>query len=393
MAAAIVDLETADGIPDVADLEPYSRAFVVLRYQGVPFGHAWLPVADGRIPSDAIREQIVATMLPEFSRRWTDCHLSRCNGAPRNLPTATVAICTRDRPVDLARALSAAARASAGCYQVLVVDNCPSSDDTRNLVAATPGVDYVREDTPGLNAARNHALRAARTDIVAFTDDDAAPEPGWLEALLRNFDHRLVLGVTGLTLPLELQTGAQEWFERYTPFGRGYFRRLFEPGECSPHAAGSIGAGANMALRREVVELVGPFDESLDAGTPTRSGGDHEMFSRILARGYRMVYDPAAVSRHRHRRSWEELRDTIEGYGTGVYAIWTGKIVRESDLSVLKEAARWFGRNQGPALARALTRRPGAPPLDLILAELAGCAKGPVAWLKSRRTHAAPPAV
>jgi len=31
-----------------------------------------------------------------------------------------------------------------------------------------------------------------------------------------------------------------------------------------------------MALRRDVIALAGPFDERLDAGTPTRSGGDHE---------------------------------------------------------------------------------------------------------------------
>jgi len=389
MATAVVDVEIAGGIPDVVDLEPYTRAFVVLRYRGVPFGHAWLPVAGGGVSPAAIRTHVLTTLLPEFSRRWADCHLSHGPGDAPRLPSVTIAICTRDRTDDLARALEAVTRLSGGPYPVLVVDNRPSSDATRRVTASKPGVEYVREDTPGLNAARNRALRTARTDVVAFTDDDAAPEAGWMEALLRNFDHRLVLGVTGLTLPLELETDAQEWFERYTPFGRGYFRRLFEPGECSPHAAGSIGAGANMALRRDVIDLVGPFDESLDAGTPTRSGGDHEMFSRIIARGYRMIYDPAAVSRHRHRRSWRELLDTLEGYGTGVYAAWTGRIVRERDVSVLGEAARWFVRDQAPALLGALARRPGAPPLDLAVAEIGGCAKGPIAWWRSRRRHAA----
>ena len=384
MAAAIVDLELVEGIPDVADLEPYTRAFVILRYQGVPFGHAWLPVSGGRVSRDAIVGRILGPLLPEFSRRWAECQLGHAR-SPGPLPRATIAICTRDRPADLARALNALVPAAGDRYPIVVVDNCPSSGASRDVVSAWPGVTYLREDQPGLNRARNRALREAQTDVVAFTDDDAVPERGWLEALQRNFDHRLILGVTGLTLPLELHTEAQEWFERYTPFGRGYFRRVVEPDECSPHAAGSIGAGANMALRRDVLDLVGPFDELLDAGTPTRSGGDHEMFSRILARGYRMVYDPAAVSWHRHRRSWNELRDTIRGYGTGVYAAWTGKLLRDSDVVVLKEALRWFGRDQAPALARALARRPGAPPLDIVLAEIAGCITGPLAWWRSRR--------
>lgn len=379
-------MEIGRGIPDVAVPEPYTRAFVVLRYLGVPFGHAWLPAAAGTVPHAAIRSHLLTHLLPEFSRRWADANLSRGHRDAGPSPTVTIAICTRDRPDDLARALDAVARVSGGPYPVLVVDNRPSSDAARRICASRQGVDYVREDTPGLNAARNRALRTARSDVVAFTDDDAAPERGWVEALLRNFNHRLVLGVTGLTLPLELESDAQEWFERYTPFGRGYFWRLFEPAECSPHAAGSIGAGANMALRRDVLDLVGPFDEGLDAGTPARSGGDHEMFSRILARGYRLVYDPAAVSRHRHRRTWRELRGTIAGYGTGVYAAWTGKILREGDLSVLGQAARWFVRNQAPSLVAGLTRRPDAPPLDLTLAEIAGCARGPIAWWISRRT-------
>lgn len=384
MPAALVDVELADGIPDIDALEAYTRAFVVLRYHGVPFGHAWLPVLNGRIASATIQAHILDKLLPELSRRWVDHHLNSAAASPDPLPTATIAICTRDRPDDLARALPAIARLKGAPYPILVVDNCPSTAATREIVASWPGVEYVREDRPGLNAARNRALREARTDVVAFSDDDAAPEPGWLQALLRNFGHRLVLGTTGLTLPLELGTDAQEWFERYTPFGRGYFRRTFDPSECSPHAAGTVGAGANMALRRDVLDLVGPFDESLDSGTPTRSGGDHEMFSRILARGYRMIYDPAAVSRHRHRRSWEELRTTIEGYGVGVYATWTARIVEDHDLSVLKEAVRWFARNQAPGLFRALARRPDAPPLDLVFAELAGCAKGPFAWRRSR---------
>jgi GT2 family glycosyltransferase len=300
------------------------------------------------------------------------------------LPEATVAICTRDRPDDLARALRAVTAAAQG-RPVLVVDNCPSSSAARDLVHAWPGVRYVREDKPGLNAARNRAVREASTEVVAFTDDDAAPEPAWLDALLRGFDHPLVAAVTGLTLPLELETPAQEWFERVTPFGRGYFRLVFDPMHCSPHVAGRVGAGANMAVRRAALHAAGAFDERLDAGTPTRSGGDHEMFGRLLARGYRIVYEPAAVSRHRHRRTWQELRDTLQGYGTGVYAMWTGHVLERGDMSVMRQAFRWAVRVQVPTLVRSLFGRPDAPPLDLVTAELRACLRGPFAWQASRR--------
>ena len=384
MPAAIVDIELSDAFPDIRGLDCYTMAYAVLRLDGIPVGHCWLPVRDGQLDREALSAGI-RTALPPFSRRWVERQLGsgRHASATATLPSATVAICTRDRTDDLARALPAAMAAARG-RPVLVVDNCPSSDATRDLVLAQTGVRYVREQTPGLNVARNRALREADTEIVAFTDDDAVPEPEWLDALLRNFDHPMVVGVTGLTLPLELETPAQEWFQRYTPFGRGYFRHEFDPLHCSPHSAGQIGAGANMALRRDVIARAGPFDERLDAGTPTRSGGDHEMFTRILEHGYRIVYEPAAVSRHRHRRSWEELRETVHGYGVGVYAMWTGKVLR-GDVSVLRQAFRWAVRMQAPALVRGLLGRQDAPPLDLVLAELAGCLRGPWAWRQSRR--------
>jgi GT2 family glycosyltransferase len=186
-------------------------------------------------------------------------------------------------------------------------------------------------------------------------------------------------------MPLELETEAQEWSERYCPFGRGFSRVVFDVSNLNPLAAGRVGAGANMALRRSVLQQVGPFDEALDAGTPTRSGGDTEMFSRILAAGYEIVYDPAALSWHRHRRSWLELRQMLYGYGVGAYAIWTRKLFVEGDITVLKLAWQWFYHDQLPAVLKGLLRRPGSIPLDLILAELKGCFNGPWAYRQSHR--------
>jgi hypothetical protein len=188
---------------------------------------------------------------------------------------------------------------------------------------------------------------------------------------------------TGLTLPLELETPAQEWFERYSPFGRGFRRRVFDGMRDDPLAVGAVGAGANTALRRVVLTELGGFDEALDAGTPTKSGGDHEMFGRILAAGYRIVYEPAAVSWHRHRRTWTELRDTLHGYGVGVFAMWTRRVLRERDLGVVRHAAGWMRRHHLPALWRGVRRRPDAVPLELIRAEIMGCLAGPPAYARS----------
>jgi hypothetical protein len=111
------------------------------------------------------------------------------------------------------------------------------------------------------------------------------------------------------------------------------------------------------------------------------------MFTRILMAGYSIVYEPAALNRHRHRREWEGLRDTIYGYGVGVYSHLTGHLLRNREPRAVWLAMGWL-REQIPTLFRALLRRPGHVPLDLVLAELRGCAAGPRAYLASRRALA-----
>jgi GT2 family glycosyltransferase len=142
-----------------------------------------------------------------------------------------------------------------------------------------------------------------------------------------------------------------------------------------------------MALRREAVEQVGSFDEALDAGTPTRSGGDSEMFSRLIASGYRIVYEPRALAWHRHRRIWKELQQTIYGYGVGVYAFWTRKLLFEREWYVAPVALKWLFFTQIPRMIAALFRVQGAPPFDLVCLEIYGCFTGPYLYFKSRRMN------
>jgi len=387
MPTAVLDLEFEHLPAAIAVPGHYDHALILVRVHGQPAGQVRLPVLGGQIGGAELRDALAKCATWPF---WEDrlheyLGWNAACATPATLPRATVAICTRDRPDDVRRCLEGVRNLPDDGQEVLVVDNCPSTDATRRVVEDCACARYVREDRPGLDIARNRALSEARHEIVAFVDDDAVPDPHWLRAHLRNFDDPTVLCVTGLTMPLELETEAQEWFERYSTFGRGFRRTVFDEYVVNPLAAGRVGAGANMSLRRSLVGLVGPFDEALDGGTITRSGGDTEMFSRILAQGYRIVYDPAALNWHRHRRTWEELRQTIYGYGVGVYALWTRRLLFERELTIPKLAWGWFRHTQVPELARALLKRPNYMPLDLLLAELRGCASGPWAYLASRR--------
>lgn len=302
-------------------------------------------------------------------------------------PVMSVIVCTRERPDDLARCLEALAAQTVYGLEIIVVDNAPRTARTRE-VAGRAGVRYVLEPRPGLDRARNAGLRAATGDIIAYTDDDAVALPDWAERLLRALEDPAIAGVAGPMLPLELETEAQQLFERYLGGEAGRrdreVPRVYPP-EFPAAAAGKVGAGANMAFRRSALDAVGPFDEAFDAGTLTRSGGDTEMFGRLLAAGYGLAYEPAARVLHRHRRSRTELRSQLFGYGVGVYAYWTYRIVHYRDRLALRYALSTLRTHGWRRLRRAILRRRDELPPDLVLAEFLGCLYGPVAYFRARR--------
>jgi len=362
------------------------RAMLILRWRRRIVGRIVTAVSNGQLTITDLYRLIQQGRCQEAPERWLDDELGYDERVVLGVttPSVTVAICTRERPDDLDRALTAVAAQHHRPLEVLVVDNAPLSDNTRAIVARHRTVRYVREDRRGLDAARNRALREARGEIIAFTDDDAAPEPEWLDALVSNFADRCTVIVTGLTLPKSLETEAQELFERHCTFVRGFRRRVFDGQRDNPLAVGPIGAGANMALRRDVIRALGGFDERLDGGMPTRSGGDHDLFARVLMNGHRIVYEPAAVSWHRHRRTKEELLDTVYGYGVGVYAMWTGFVVERREIGVVRLAWQWLTQSQLKALLRP------SEPFARTVAwhELRGCLRGPQSWFAARRLRA-----
>jgi len=387
MATKVLDLNVEQLPTHFDGLEGYSQAFILYRYHDIPVGQAWLPVINGRINQTELHDSIINNNSWALWEQVLHHYLAWDERLPNtSLPRATVAVCTRDRPDDMRRCLEGLMKLPDDGQEYLVVDNCPTSAATKTIVKEYGNrVRYVREDRPGLNVARNRAIREAKHDIIAFNDDDAVPDPNWLRRLLQNFSDPDVLCVTGLTMPLELETKAQEWFEHYSPFGRGFSRVLHYGQSKTALGAGRVGAGANMALRRAFLEKVGPFDEALDAGTTTLSGGDTEMFARILLRGYHIVYDPAALSWHRHRKTWEALRRAAYGYGVGIYAFWTRMLLKEKMPGVFLAAWCYLRHYQLPLFWKALRHYPDAVPLDILLAEFRGCFHGVTAYLTASR--------
>ncbi|MFL6195569.1 MAG: glycosyltransferase [Thermoanaerobaculia bacterium] len=267
------------------------------------------------------------------------------SGVPFVLSSLTVAIATLDRPEALARCLDALAAGDERPEEILVIDQ--GRDERTRAVAEARGAVWVRQEERGLAASRNLALRRASSPIVAVTDDDCVPSPGWVEALRRAFSTAEPPdAVTGPVLPLG-------------PEAPGLFavssRTRTEPGEFRGRALPwLVGTGANFAVRREWIERAGGYDPRLGVGSAGGAGEDMDLLYRLLKAGARVRYEPDAVVFH-ERQPLERRLASRSSYGRGIGAC-CGLWLRGGDVHALSVLGRWTSMRAG-LLIRALRRR------------------------------------
>ncbi len=349
----ILHLDLSRGIPSLSSGPGFQGFFVVFWWHGIPLGHRWIPAKHLPMRAVELTEHALTVITPAVGRRltgrpveaqgsrgrseegdvglgtlaWPDEPLNTLHerfSLPPNktpLPSASIVVCTKDRPEQLKRCLDSLQNLSRKPEEILVVDNAPRSDTARPVVAQFPDIRYIREPRAGLDVARNSGICHTSSEIVAFTDDDATVHPDWIVRIQQGFKDPKVMAVTGLVLPAELETEAQFLFETHWGFGRGYLnrffgRQFFERARRRGAPVWQIGAGANMAFRRKVFDRVGPFDERLDVGAAGCSG-DSEMWYRILSQGWICQYEPTAVVYHYHRRNMEGMNQQIYYYMRG----------------------------------------------------------------------------
>jgi len=408
----IVHIEIGDGLPTLSPEVGYPSLYVVFWWYGIPMGDREipadeLPMSPARLAAWAfttIRPAVEAycgaheVPLPEEVEPGVDGlatwapPLARAleHASPPAGGSVSVVVCTRDRPEQLARCLRSLQALSPPPEEILVVDNAARSDATRALVDTMPGIRYVVEQTPGLDRARNAGIRHSTSDIIAFADDDVTVHTAWVARLRRSFADPGIVAVTGLVLAAELETEAQYLFEKHWSFNRGYRAltydtRYFEQYKLVSAPTWQIGAGANMAFRREVFERVGYFDERLDVGAAGCSG-DSEFWYRILAEGGCCRYEPTAVVYHYHRRHSEDLRKQLYYYMRGHVAALLVQFETHRHWSNL---GRLFFALPKHFLGRALRglRHGFKGGYRTVPAELSGCLSGVTFYWQHRRTR------
>jgi len=238
-------------------------------------------------------------------------------------------------------------------WQLIVVDN-GSTDGTwpwLRTISPPRGATFktLQESIPGLSRARNAGVRAARGEIVAFTDDDCHPTRSYLNDLLDVFASPEIDYCGGRVLLYDPADSPVTVNTSGTPL-------LFPPKSFIP--PGTI-HGANMAFRRRVLETTGPFDVLLGAGSITRSAEDTDLIFRASWCGYTGFYAPAPTVMHHHRRNTPvEVARVMRGYDRGRGAFYIKHILgKRTRLLVAKNwywSVRAFKSRDTGSLAREL---------------------------------------
>ncbi len=254
----------------------------------------------------------------------------------QGLTEVSVVVPVYNRRLSVGETVECLLRQSLPPREILVVDD-GSTDGTAEHVALTFG-DRVRvlpKRNGGPASARNHGIRAASCDLVAFTDSDCLPEEDWLAQLLEGFDSPKVAGTGGMVRRAD--SGLLSEYADAT----GILNPLIKHGEVDYLVT------ANSCFRRDALIEAGLFDERF-----ARPGGeDTELSVRVRSLGYEFRFTPAAVVLHHHKQTLPSLLKTMSNYGEGCYLLFEFWPERRGNYNPYSQLFR------GAFAVRNMTRR------------------------------------
>jgi len=307
-------------------------------------------------------------MMPDIDDTTLAPAASNVSGKSDATPRISIVLCTHNRDGYLPSAIASILHQgeTRWSYELLLVDNC-STDTTADIgkrLSKRGLLRYVHAPQLGLCHARNDGWRAARGEIVAYFDDDAIAEPGWLDAIADAFSQQPMPGVVGGKVIPMWEADRPAWLSD----GISLSLTIIDWSPVAkdiPDVRVEWLVGANMAMPRQVIEEVGGFDARLDRiGTNMLSGGDVYIQKQIIERGYRCHYRPDMAIRHlaakaRLNQPWFERRYYWQGISDAVMTLITDRPGKAARLKAGVGAL--FGLLMSPREVVRLLRRTDDP--------------------------------
>lgn len=222
---------------------------------------------------------------------------------------------------------------SPGSYEVVLVDN-GSTDATANLTddPTNPVLTVVRNDTNrGYAVACNQGARVSSRDVVVFLDNDTEVQPGWLEALLDELDHRPEVGAVGARLLYPDGTVQHAGVDLVLgPDGvlDSVHRGLGAPGDdpvVPDRCTVPVVTGALLAVRRDAFWAVGGFDDRYWNGNE-----DVDLCLSLGAAGWRVVYRPDSCAVHHNSAPGPERFAKVSDNRRRLHERWADRVLVET---------------------------------------------------------------
>ncbi len=216
-------------------------------------------------------------------------------------------------------------------WELIVLGQGPEAPMQAAVAEAAAGDARVRHlhlAGRGLSLARNAALKQASGTVIAFTDDDCEPKDTWLASIAAAFRDDPELGLVGGSV---VPPAALGWLATCPTISPA--EAVYDPGKAPRRPPeGWDWIGANFAIRRDVAERLGSFDECLGAGSEFPAAEDTDYKLRLEAAGVRMLTTPRAEVVHSNgvRHGWKAMLRSQRNYATGNGAM-AGKLTLMGD--------------------------------------------------------------
>nr|WP_294508646.1 glycosyltransferase [uncultured Rhodopila sp.] len=259
----------------------------------------------------------------------------------------TVCICTRDRPLYVRDCLNGLRRQTvpADRFAILLVDSASAAPAAAELadMATHHGARLIRLEQPGISLARNAGAWAARTQFIAYIDDDAIPAPDWVEAILEAIAQpgRRPALIGGRILP-KWEAPLPAWWPRslrgvlsiIEHEGNGEYRTTAVPENLEPYAA-------NMVVHVLSLLAAGGFGTAIGRyGDALLSDEEVQLAWTLQDAGYSVRYDSRIVVHHQiQARRLDPAWLLSRLYWQGASTVLTRRLLRRPD-TVWKELPR-----------------------------------------------------
>lgn len=224
--------------------------------------------------------------------------------APRfplaRLPKVSVVVASYNGARTLPPCLESLSRLNYPDYEVILVDD-GSTDDTPDIAGRFPRVRHIRQENHGLSVARNTGIKAARGEIVAFTDSDCRADEDWLHHLVGDLLHSSFAGIGGHNfLPPEDSCVAAAVMA--SPGGPAHVMLDDREAEHIP--------GCNMAFYKWALDEIGGFDPVF-----RKAGDDVDVCWRLQQCGHKIGFSPSGFVWHYRRSTIKAYLAQQRGYG------------------------------------------------------------------------------